>query len=426
MRLLFLTPQLPYPPQQGTALRNWGLISHLAMAGKHEIYLLSFNETPEKEIHPTLRTACKEIATVAVPRRSTRDRLRTLATSSLPDMAWRLWSPEFAQKLRAWLRDHHFDIVQVEGIELARYMIDLAVEKRPRDYHLVFDDHNCEYLLQQRTHEMDLRRGRLHGAAYSWVQWQRLHDFERAALQAADATLCVSPQDQSLLRQLEPRAKVHTIYNGIDVRAYQAPLPVGETRSVGERALAGKGSIIFTGKMDFRPNIEAMLWFQRDAWPYVKQAHAAAKWFIVGQKPSPRLDVLRNDPDIVITGQVDDVRPFIANADVYIAPLLAGGGTRFKLLEAMAMRRAIVSTTLGCEGFEVQSGREMIVADTGSEFASAINELLRSESRRREMGERAHAFVASTYDWHSIVPKLEDVYRSSVISSANKKSRPPR
>ena len=409
MRLLFLTPQLPYPPQQGTALRNWGLLSHLA--DTHEVWLLSFDETPGTAIHPTLKKACKEIAMIPVPRRTLQDRLRMLVTSPLPDMAWRLWSPAFERQLRDWLRDHRFDIVQVEGIELARYMMDLVADKRPRNYHLVFDDHNCEYLLQQRTHEMDMRRGRLHGAAYSFVQWQRLRTFEREALRAADATLCVSPQDQTLLTQLEPHAKVTTIFNGIDVAAYEsfatAPSPKGR----------GVKTIVFTGKMDFRPNIEAMLWFQREVWPFVKQAHPAAKWFIVGQKPSPRLDVLRNDPDITLTGQVDDVRPYIAQADVYIAPLLAGGGTRFKLLEAMAMRRAIVSTTLGCEGFAIEPGREMMVADTGSDFASAVNELLRSEARRREMGERAHAFVAATYDWQAIVPRLEDVYQKLVTGN---------
>jgi glycosyltransferase involved in cell wall biosynthesis len=166
--------------------------------------------------------------------------------------------------------------------------------------------------------------------------------------------------------------------------------------------------------MDFRPNVNAMLWFAGDIWPLVKQAHPAAQLLIVGQKPSPRLDPLRADPGIALTGQVDDVRPYIAQADVYIAPLLAGGGTRFKLLEAMAMRRAIVTTTLGCEGFDVTSGREMIVADAAQDFAGAVIELLRSRSHRHELGERAHAFVSATYDWSTIIPRLEDVYRSLI------------
>jgi glycosyltransferase involved in cell wall biosynthesis len=410
MRLLFVTPQLPYPPQQGTALRNWGLISHLA--ARHEIWLLSFDERLSlssgegagKREESLLSQTCAHIATFPVPTRSTRDRLRTLASSSLPDMAWRLWSPEFERNFKLWLRDHYFDVVQIEGIELARYLINATSNALPRKTHFVFDDHNSEYILQKRTFEMDARNlRRLHGAAYSFVQWQRLRAFERRVIKAANATLCVSPQDALSLKSLEPSANPHVIYNGIDVAAYANHQPPTTNH---------QPTVVFTGKMDFRPNVNAMLRFANEIWPAVKQAHPSARLLIVGQKPSPRLDPLRADPSITLTGRVDDVRPHIARADVYIAPLLAGGGTRFKLLEAMAMRRAIVTTTLGCEGFEVTSGREMIIADEAQDFAGAVIELLRSEQHRRELGERAHGFVAATYDWSAIIPRLEDVYRA--------------
>ncbi|MCS6848705.1 MAG: glycosyltransferase [Anaerolineae bacterium] len=402
MRLLFLTPQLPYPPQQGTALRNWGLISHLA--ARHEIWLISFDERPagaRGALPEPLRRACRSVVTVPVPARTPGDRLRTLAASMLPDMAWRLWSPAFEQRLHAHLCDHHFDIVQFEGIELARYMIGAA--RLPHSARFVFDEHNAEYLLQKRTFEADARTPRRwHGAAYSFVQWQRLRAFERRALRAADAVLCVSPEDAASLQRLAPSVRPTVIYNGIDIAQYaKFALPTPDSPFP---------AIVFTGKMDFRPNVDAVLWFARRVWPAVKQAHPRARLLVVGQKPSPRLDPLRADPDIVLTGQVDDVRPYIAQADVYIAPLLAGGGTRFKLLEAMAMRRAIVSTSLGCEGFPVTSGRELIVADRPEEFASAVAELLRSPSHRAALGESAYRFVSATYDWGAIVPKLEQIY----------------
>ncbi len=402
MRLLFLTPQLPYPPQQGTALRNWGLISHLA--ARHEIWLLSFDERPEdarSELPEPLRQVCRSVAVAPVPARTLGARLRTLAASTLPDMAWRLWSPVFEQMLHAHLRDHHFDVVQFEGIELARYMIGAA--RLPHSARFVFDEHNAEYVLQKRTFEADARNlGRWHGAGYSFVQWQRLRTFERRALSVADAVLCVSPEDAASLQCLAPSVRPIVIHNGIDVARYanfDSPLPA--SRSL---------TIVFTGKMDFRPNVDAALWFARRVWPVVKQVHPSARLLIVGQKPSPRLDPLRADPDIVLTGQVDDVRLYIAQADVYVAPLLAGGGTRFKLLEAMAMHRAIVSTSLGCEGFPVTSGRELIVADRPEEFAGAVTELLRSPSRRVALGESAYRFVSATYDWRAIMPKLEQVY----------------
>lgn len=402
MRLLFLTPQLPFPPRQGTALRNWGLIRHLA-ARQHEVWLLSFDESPHTPLSEPLRQACVQVMRVPVPRRTGWQRLRALLTSRLPDMAWRLWSPEFLSALRGLIGAHRFDIIQVEGIELARYMLALTHESGRLPARLVFDDHNCEYVLQRRTFQMDLRNPlRWHGALYSFVQWQRLRAFERRAARTASLTLCVSEQDAQALNRLDQRLSPQVIPNGIDVADY------ANTTSTQH---AEAPTVVFTGKMDFRPNVNAMLWFGRAIWPLVKAAHPQARLLIVGQKPSPRLNVLRNDPSIHLTGEVEDVRPCIAQADVYIAPLLAGGGTRFKLLEAMSMRKAIVTTTLGCEGFEVASGREMIIADRAAEFASAVNELLRSPARRRELGERAYRFVSGRYDWARIVPTLETLYQ---------------
>ncbi len=394
MRILFLTPQLPYPPRQGTALRNWGLLSGLAK--HHEVWLLSFAE-PGETPHPTLASACARIVAVPAPRRTTARRLLTLATSSLPDMAWRLWTPEFLARARAWLAEAAFDVVLVEGIELARYGLALRDALQAGGGRLVFDDHNCEYLLQQRSCETDLRNPRRwHAAAYSFVQARRLRAFERRTARAADATLTVSPQDAALLRGLDPAINPQVIFNGIETAHYD------------KFAIDEPGpNLVFTGKMDFRPNIDAMLWFGSEVWPRVKAARLDARWWIVGQKPSPRLDALRADPAITVTGGVDDIRAAIARAAVYIAPLRVGGGTRFKLLEAMAMRRAIVTTSMGCEGFEVESGREMVVADAPEAFASAVIDLLADPARQTRMGESGHAFVLASYDWSVIVPRLE-------------------
>ena len=398
MRLLILTPQLPYPPRQGTALRNWGLLSGLAR--RHEVWLLSFAE-PGETAHPTLAAACARIATFPPPVRSTPGRLRRLATSTLPDMAWRLWSPEFLAQLRSWLSETALDALQVEGIELARYGLAVGPELRARGGRVVFDDHNCEYLLQQRSAETDLRNPRRwHAAAYSFVQTLRLRAFERHAARDAEVTLVVSRQDGASLQRLDPALRPHEIPNGIDTAHYDG------------FAVSEEGdAIVFTGKMDFRPNIDAMLWFGAEVWPRIKAARPNTRWWIVGQRPSPRLDILRGDASVIITGTVDDIRAEIGRAAVYIAPLRVGGGTRFKLLEAMAMRRAIVTTGLGCEGFEVEGGREMIVADTPGTFARGVLALLADPARRAAMGERGHGFVRASYDWSAIVPRLEALLR---------------
>ncbi len=417
MRILFLTPQLPYPPRQGTALRNWGLLSNLARS--HEVWLLSFDEHPGAPIAPELCDACREIALFPVPRRSPSQRVRRLFTSALPDMAWRLWSPDFAARYREWTGAQHFDLIQVEGIELMRYPLDGARRAHganaARGACAVFDDHNCEYVLQRRSFETDARQPRRwHAAAYSLAQWQRLRAFERRAMVAADATLCVSLQDARMLARLGAVPPARVIPNGIDMRSYDVdfahrsanPL-ISNLESSRE---ASTRSVIFTGKMDFRPNIDAMMWFGREVFPLVRQRAPDMRLMIVGQQPSPRLDVLRADPNITITGAVEDVRPYIANAAVYIAPLRVGGGTRFKLLEAMAMRRPIVSTSLGCEGFPVADGRELLIGDTPADFAAQVLRLLNDQALRDGLVQRAHAFVSEQYAWSVIVPQLEHIY----------------
>ncbi|MGQ9904392.1 MAG: glycosyltransferase [Anaerolineae bacterium] len=409
MRLLFLTPQLPFPPRQGTALRNWGLISGLA--SRHEVWLLSFDESLAAgetralaDMPAEVRQVCAEARALPVPRRTTRQRLRTLLTSSLPDMAWRLWSPAFAAWFEQWTRAQTFDIIQIEGIELARYVLQSSIVHRQSS--IVFDDHNCEHLLQRRAFEADLRNPRRwHAAAYSFVNWQRLIEFERRIARAAHATLCVSPQDAEAIGRLGLDIRPQVIFNGIDVESYNASITGQEAP-----AQTSGPTLVFTGKMDFRWNVDAALWFAGDVLPLVRRHVPDAQFMIVGQTPHPRLDPLRANPHITLTGAVADTRPFIQQADVYVAPLLVGSGTRFKLLEAMAMQRAIVTTSRGCEGFEVTSGHELIIADTAEEFARAVVALLRDPARRAEMGRRARDFVAARYDWRAIIPRLESVY----------------
>ena len=412
MRILFLTPQIPFPPRQGTALRNWGLISGLA--GRHEIWLLSFDEQlppgeagSDTPLPPELRHACAQVRTFPVPRRTPARRLRTLLTSPLPDMAWRLWSPAFAAQFDEWAREQHFDIIQIEGIELARYPLQSKIQN-PKSK-IVFDDHNCEYLLQRRAFEADLRNPkRWHAAAYSLVNWRRLIGFERRMVRAAHATLCVSPQDAEAIRKLDRAVQPHVIFNGIDVSRYNDSAPI-----TNHQLPITSPTLVFTGKMDFRWNVDAALWCAHEVLPLVRRQAPNARLLIVGQNPSPRLDPLRADPGITLTGAVEDTRPYIQQADVYVAPLLVGSGTRFKLLEAMSMQRAIVTTSQGCEGFEVTSGRELVVADSAADFARAVVELLQNPAQRADMGRRARAFVAAHYDWSVIVPGLEAIYRDS-------------
>ncbi len=407
MRILFLTPQLPYPPHQGTALRNYGLIAGLAR--RHQVSLLSFQETlgettrPARETDLTpLTTLCQRMETVPVPRRTSGQRVLALFLSRRPDMALRLASPTFEARLIAWLAREPFDIVHIEGIEMAPYL-PVVASARPRPL-IVYDDHNCEYLLQKRAFLTDLRHPRRWvGAAYSFVQWQRLARFEAAVCRAADRVLAVSEPDAAMLRRLVPGLEPTVIPNGIDTARYRERVGEPEVKM-------GSAALVFTGKMDFRPNVDAVLWFAETVLPRVRAQVPEAHFVVVGQRPHRRLARLRNRPGITLTGWVADVRPYIARAAVYVAPLRIGGGTRLKLLEAMAMERAIVATRLGAEGFPVTAGRELLLADRPEAFAQAVVALLRDPARRAALGAAARAFVVRHYDWQVIIPRLEAVY----------------
>ena len=411
MRILFLTPQLPYPPQKGTALRNWGLIAGLSP--RHRVSLLSFlspRQAPQPA--PPLTAACAHVETVPQPTRTLSRRLRNLVLTRQPDMALRLASQAYAHRLADWLVRESFDVVHVEGIELAPYL-DVIAASPPRFGGggggrplVVFDDHNCEYLLQQRTFLTDLRVPACWpGAAYSFVQWRRLRRYEARVCRRAGCVLAVSDADAAALQKLVPGLDVTVIPNGIDTRAYRP-----DEKSRNSQFAIRNSTLVFTGTMDFRPNVDAVLWFAREVLPRVQAEAPEVHFFVVGQRPHRRLDVLRGNPAVTLTGWVEDTRPYIARAAVYVAPLRMGGGTRLKLLEAMAMGKAVVATRLGAEGYPVADGRELLLADTPADFAATVVALLRAPERRAELGRTARAFVEQRYDWRVIVPRVEVVY----------------
>ncbi len=401
MNLLFLTPQLPYPPRQGTAIRNWGLIHHLSRA--HTVTLLSFQEADQPPPGDELLAAAR-VVTVPAPTRTRADRVRTLLTSA-PDLAERRWSLAFRHALTQLLRDGDFAVAHVEGLEMAPYLA--ALHTAP-GLSVVYDAHNVEHQLQQSAFATDARQpARWPAAAYSWLQGPRLKRFEADVCRAADAVTCVSNEDAAALRALVPDLHPTLVPNGIDVADY---VVFAERIGMHPPAPQQPPSVVFTGKMDYRPNVDAVVWFASEIWPRLRAARPGAQFLVVGQKPAPAVQALHGRAGIVVTGAVDDTRPYLAQAAVYVAPLRMGGGTRFKLLEALALGRPVVSTTLGAEGFAVQTGRELVIADRPAEFAEAVAALLSNPARGQALAQAGRTFVAAHYDWSVIIPALESVY----------------
>lgn len=404
MRILLLTPQRPYPPHQGTILRNFNLTKQLAQ--RHTVCILTFLEQNQDPHDPgPLPRLCEWVETVPAPKRSLGLRLRQLLTTRRPDMGWRLWSPALNQRLMARLAQTPFDVVEIEGVEMAPYLPTIQAADRSRPL-IIYDAHNAEWILQKRAFLADIKNPvRWPAALYSWIQWRRLRRYEAEIMDQVDHTIAMSEPDQAALQEVAPHAPITVIPNGVDLTSY------GQF----------KGSpihydLVFTGKMDFRPNVDAVLWFSQEVLPRIQLHRPNTTFAIVGQRPHHRLNVLRNLPNVTITGYVDDVRPYITGATVYVVPLRVGGGTRLKVLEAMAMRKAIVSTTVGAEGFPVENGRELILADEPETFAAQVIRLLGDPVRRQELGTAGYDFAKATYSWAALAPRLEAVYEAGLSS----------
>jgi sugar transferase (PEP-CTERM/EpsH1 system associated) len=401
--ILLLTPQPPFPPHQGTAIRNWGILRHLAR--RHSITLLSFAPSGSPAPVPELAAACRSVELVPLPARGLGGRLRT-AASGQADMAERLWSPDFARAIRRVLETSRFDLVQVEGLELGRYIE--SVRRSHTELPVVYDAHNAEFAIQERAWRSDRQAPRRWAAAvYSRLQMARLARFEADVCHQATAVTCVSDADAAALGKMVPGLQLVLVPNGIELDEYL--VPGAEVRD--------DANLTFTGKMDYRPNVDAALWFAEKILPRIRERRPAARFQVVGQKPATKLARKDGQNGVAVIGAVPDTRPYIAKSAVVVAPLRMGGGTRFKLLEAMALGRPVVSTAIGAEGFAVQSGRELLIADTAEDFARAVLRILDDPGLARQIGQAGRAFVAAGSDWTAIIPRLEALHRRLVVTA---------
>jgi glycosyltransferase involved in cell wall biosynthesis len=406
MDVLILTPQLPFPAYQGTSLRNLHILRGLAQTNR--LFLLSYAGFAEEQpLPPELVELCAEIVTVPEPQRPFSRRLWQMLSTNQPDMALRLVSIAYEEALRALLQRRSFDLAQIEGIELA-WTIPLFKQAAP-DLPLLYDAHNAETLLQARAGAADVGNiRRLPAVYYSKLQRARLSRYEAWVCQTVNQVTAVSEADSQALENLAglPPGSIPIIPNSIDVASYR---PGVQGKKAGVEVI--EFDVVFSGKMDYRPNVDAVLWFADEVWPLVREQQPRARWAVVGQKPHPRLERLRQVPGLTLTGWVPDIKPYMSGAKVFIMPFRVGSGTRLKLIEALAAGRAVVSTTVGVEGFPIVDGRQVLLGDTAETFAARILDLLDDPRKRAELGRQGTAF-AQNYDWRVIVPRFQPIYES--------------
>lgn len=401
MRVLFLTPQLPFPPHQGTQIRNYQLLR--AAASAHQVDLISFVR-PGESLHRAapLQELCGQIWVLPVPPdRSPTARLGTLFTSSHPDLAFRLRSEGIADTLRAVANGNRYDVIQVAGLEMARYLPTVRTAA-PRA-HLIFDDHNAEYRLQARAAAVDARRtASWPKALYSLAQYLKLRRYEAWACRSADAVLAVSETDAAALRGLAPKVRLWVVPNGVDCAHYQS-----EPSSTADPA-----ALLFTGTMDYRPNVDAVEWFVSAILPAISARRPETTLQIVGRAPTPAVQRLASlQKSVVVTGAVEDIRPYFSRSGIFVAPIRIAGGARLKILEALAMGLPVVSTRMGAEGIDLVEGKEVLLADSPEEFAAAVLRLLEDGEQRRQMAAQGRQAAQERFDWNRVAPRLLDIYR---------------
>jgi glycosyltransferase involved in cell wall biosynthesis len=395
MKVLFVTPYLPSPPRFGGQRRMHGLMEELAR--HHEVSVLSLvnpNEDPTESERVT-REYCRRVVTVpnhdfgALGSRKRLLQIRSLFASHSYEHRISQ-TPAMQTALNRLLNEVSFDVVQVEFSNLAAY--DFGAAKG----YLCLDQHNIEYDVLRRTAGADVGTVR---RVYNGVDWRKIRIEERRAWKRFHGCVLTSVRDEELLLRDVPGARTAVVPNGVDVDSFTPMADVAPEPD----------TVLFLGAINYFPNTEGLLFFLREAWPTLKTLRPAARLRIVGPKPPPIIATWP-DPSVEVVGYVDDVRPHIARASAIVVPLRIGGGTRLKVLEAMALGKAVVSTTLGAEGIDVTHERDILLADDGAALAEQIARVLSDEGLRQRMGEFARKLAVDRYSWRSAAERLARFY----------------
>jgi glycosyltransferase involved in cell wall biosynthesis len=372
----------------------------MAELGKrHEVFCISFvdpNHDASRSLSATL-AYCRRV--VVVPQRPMGDRglgKRIYQVRSLLDRHSCVYRASRSRAMQSAIDElvssEAIDVVQIEFPYMTGYRFD-AGARRPR---VCLDEHNIEYDVLRRTAGADVGAVR---RAYTAIEWRKVRREERSAWRSLDGCAVTSARDKDLLGRDRPKLRVSVVPNGVDVDSF-APTP---------EVLPEADTVLFFGAVNYHPNADGLLAFLRTAWPALKAKRPSARLRIVGPKPS-KLLLSWPDPNVEVVGYVDDVRPHIARAAAVVVPLRIGGGTRLKVLEAMALGKAVVSTTLGAEGIDAIHERHLLLASDVADLALPLERVLTAPALGRRLGEAARSLVVERYSWRSSTEALLGLY----------------
>ena len=400
MNLLFLSTRSPYPLISGHSLRTYHILK--GATENHNVTFVTFIQLPEHELKKEnldhLKSFCKAVYPFEIPADLSRITLAKMLFlnlfSSLPFVAQKYDAPLMRQKIREIIQKKHIDLVHVDMLPLTVYLNEF--ESLPK----ILVNHNVESIRLYRWFKTEPNPVK---KAYLGIQWLKLRSFERSAMNKFDGCVVVSEIDRELLLKMGVSSKIFVVPNGTNTKFFKP-----------SNGKVVANSVLWIGHMDVHTNKDAVLYFWKDIYPILQKKYPEVKVTFVGTAPPKAIAVAaRTDGNVRVTGFVDDIRPYIDEAAVMVVPIRIGSGTRLKILDAMAMGKAIVSTSVGCEGLNVNDGKDILIADDPEGFSDKTIELLKNEDKRVNLEKNALE-LAKTYDWDLITQRQEAVYQDVI------------
>ncbi len=413
MRILFLTQIIPYPPDAGPRVKTLNVLRYLAEQG-HQIVLASFVRPEEEKCVPALQKICASVYTAPIRRSRVADAKYWLRSflNGRPFLVERDNLQTMHQLVQYLLATQTFDVIHADQLAMAQFVVrnvELKSSSRP---FLIFDAHNAVWTIVERMRETAPWFLRFVLRIEAW----RIKEYEGQVIRSFDHTLAVTePDRQALLQAVDVSDNASKPM--VDKTAYTSritviPISVDMSRLQPIRRRMDSTTILALGTLHYPPNADGIRWFSNDIFPQIRKDIPEAKLTIVGKNPPKDIIELehRNPSSIRVTGYVPDLVPYLEGSSVMVVPVRAGGGMRVRILEGFAWAMPIVTTSVGLEGICAKPGEDVLVADTGTDFASAVVSLLKNEGLQAKLAANARCLAEKHYDCRVVQKQLDKVY----------------
>lgn len=396
MKLLFLANRIPYPPYRGDKLKIYHLAKRLAE--RHELHLLTFTERPsDKQYRGALEEIFKVVELVHLPKWKAIVNTASGAAKDLPLQVAYFQTAAMRHAADHMMAQHRYDAVHVQHLRMAPYLANYTATPRILD---LPDAFSLYWQRRAATQRSPLKK------IFEEMEGERVARYEARVLPHYDRVLVCSPEDIAYLQKRHSAQNLSLLPNGVDLAAFDR-LPPHDY---------GRGNILlFTGNMDYAPNVDAVTYFAKEILPLVRDKHRDVRFLIAGQRPVPRVQDLVEDGAEVL-GFVEDMAAMYRQASVVVAPLRFGAGTQNKVLEGMAAGVPVVCSDIGFAGLGVESGEGVILQKEPQGFANSVSNLLSSEASRRRIGGLGAAAVRAQFGWDAIAAQLERYFEEVVAS----------